>query len=317
MIHYIGRRILTAIPVFFGITLLVFFMINATSSTIADMAGAEGSSAGDRATLTAALELDKPLPVRYLNWLGDLLQGDLGQSYRSGESVTTLIGQRLVPSLILTGTGVLMAVVIALFLGVMSAWKPGSLWDRVVSNLALIGSATPGFFLALVLVYVFSVQLGWLPAAFTQNYGSGSIGELLYNLLLPATVICVSNMGELLKQTRSACLEVLHQDYVRTARAKGVQEWLVVLKHGLRTALIPVLTSILGHIPHIIGGSVVVEQMFGWPGMGSLMFSAIGSRDYTVIMGVTVVIGLAVLGTGLLLDVVYGLVDPRVSYEKQ
>lgn len=315
MIQYIARRLLTAIPVFFGITLLVFALISATPATIADLAGEEGGSNSDKAVLTVALDLDKPLPQRYLAWLSDLLQGNLGKSYRSGEQVSTLIAQRVTPSLLLTGTGMVLAVVLALVLGVLSAWKPGSVWDGWISNLALVGSATPGFFLALVLIYVFAVQLSWFPAAFTQSYGDGSVGVLLHNLLLPALVVALSNVGELLKQTRSACLEVLHQDYIRTARAKGVKEHLVVVRHGLRTALIPILTTILGHIPHIIGGSVVVEQLFGWPGMGSLMFSAIGSRDDTVILGVTVVIGLAVLATGLLLDVVYGLVDPRVSYE--
>ena len=316
MAHYLWKRIVTAVPVFFGITVLVFLLMNAAPADITDLAGSEGGgTAGDKALLAETLGLNRPLPVRYLTWLGGLVRGELGRSYRSGQAVSALIGQRIGPSLLLTGTGVLLAVV-ALLLGVLSAWKPRSHWDGLVSNLAMVGSATPGFFLALLAIYFFSVRLHWLPAAFTSDYGGGSLPELLRHLLLPALVIAVSNVGGLLKQTRSACLEVLGEDYITTARAKGLREGVVVLRHGLRSALIPVLTAVLTHIPHIIGGSVVVERVFGWPGMGSLMFSAISSRDYNVIMGVTVVIALAVLATSLLLDLVYGLVDPRVRYER-
>lgn len=317
MAHYLWKRVLTAVPVFFGITVLVFLLMNAAPADITDLAGSEGGgTAGDKALLAETLGLDQPLPVRYFTWLGGLVRGELGRSYRSGQAVSALIGQRIGPSLLLTGTGVLLAVAVALLLGVLSAWKPRSRWDNLASNLAMAGSATPGFFLALLAIYFFSVRLRCLPAAFTSDYGGGSLRELLRHLFLPALVIAVSNVGGLLKQTRSACLEVLGEDYITSARAKGLREGVVVLRHGLRSALIPVLTAVLTHIPHIIGGSVVVERVFGWPGMGSLMFSAISSRDYNVIMGVTVVIALAVLATSLLLDLVYGLVDPRVRYER-
>lgn len=319
MTKYFLKRVLTVIPVFLGITVLVFLFLCAAPASIADLAGAGGEStqAGDREVLTRTLGLDQPLPVRYLKWLGGLMRGDLGDSYRFGQPVSVLVGQRILPSLILTGTGVLMAVALALPLGVLSACKPGSRADRVVSGFAMIGSAVPGFFLALVAIYFFAVVLKWFPAF--SMFGGGEAkhaGDLLRQLFLPALVICISNIGGLLKQTRSACLEVLGEDYITTARAKGVKELAVVVRHGLRSALIPVLTAILTHIPHIIGGSVVVEQIFGWPGMGSLMFSAINSRDYNVIMGVTVVIALAVLGTSVVLDLVYGLVDPRIRYEE-
>ncbi|NCB63400.1 MAG: ABC transporter permease [Clostridia bacterium] len=319
MAHYFLKRILTVIPVFFGITVLVFLFLCATPASIADLAGAGGEStqSGDREVLTETLGLGQPLPVRYIRWLRGLLQGDLGISYRSGQPVSTLISQRFLPSLLLTGTGVFMAVVLAIPLGVLSAWKPGTRMERAISGFAMTGAAVPGFFLALVAIYLFAIKLKWLPAF--SMFGGGAVksaGDFLRQILLPALVICISNVGGLLKQTRSACLEVLGEDYITTARAKGVKELAVVVRHGLRSALIPVLTAILTHIPHIIGGSVVVEQIFGWPGMGSLMFSAINSRDYNVIMGVTVVIALAVLGTSMILDLVYGLVDPRIRYEE-
>ena len=238
--RYLRRRLLTAIPVFFGITILVFCMLNLAQGSILDLMG-EGSGAtdADRAALAASLGLDLPLPQRYLMWLGDLLRGDLGVSYANGKPVAGLIAQRVGPSLLLTGTGVVLAVAIAL------------------------------------------------------------------------------PLGELVKQTRAACLEALGEDYIRTARAKGLTDGAVMVRHAFRGALIPVLTTILSHIPHILGGSVVVEQIFGWPGMGSLLFSGISGRDYTVVMGVTVVIALTVLLTNLLLDLVYGLADPRVRYGKE
>ena len=312
MAQYLVKRVLGALPVFFGITLLVFFLMNMAPATIADLAGGEdASSAAARAALEANLGLDQPLPVRYVLWLKELLTGDLGLSYRTGQPVLGMIAQRVGPSLILTGTGVAAAVVIGIPLGVMAAWKPRSLWSRLAGGLTLLSFSAPGFFLCVLAIFFFSVVLGWLPAAGMYSAaGGGGLGDLLRHLVLPASVVCLSSLGNLVRQTASACGEVLGEDYIRTARAKGLPEWAVVWKHGFRTALLPVVTTILNHIPHIIGGSLVVERIFGWPGMGSLLFTSVSSRDYTVIMGLTVVIALTVLATGILMDLVYRLVDP-------
>ncbi|MGN8895574.1 ABC transporter permease [Flavonifractor sp. HCP28S3_F3] len=315
--RYIRRRLITAIPVFFGITLLVFLMVNLAPGTITDLMGEGASSGADKAALEASLGLDRPLPVRYAMWLGDLLQGDLGQSYFYDRPVSRLIAQRVGPSLLLTGTGVLLAVVMAIPLGILAAWKPRSFWDRLASVLSLISYSVPGFFLCLAGIAIFAVTLGWLPTHGMYTAGIfTSLPDLLRHLILPAGVVCVSSLGELVKQTRAACLEALGQDYIVTARAKGLTEGAVMVRHAFRGSLVPVLTTILSHIPHILGGSVVVEQIFGWPGMGSLLFSGISQRDYPVVMGVTVVVALAVLLTNLLLDLVYGLADPRVRYGK-
>ena len=231
--------------------------------------------------------------------------------------MAALIAQRVGPSLLLTGTGVLLAVAVALPLGVLAAWKPRSAWDRLANVLSLISFGVPGFFLSLAGIAVFAVGLGWLPARGMYEYGTfTTLADLLRHLALPAGVVCISSAGELVKQTRAACLEALGQDYILTAQAKGLTEGAVMVRHALRGALVPVLTTILSHIPHILGGSVVVEQIFGWPGMGSLLFSAISQRDDPLVMGVTVVTALAVLGANLLLDLVYGLADPRVRYGK-
>ena len=301
---------------FFGITLFVFFLINMAPATIADAAGGgEASSAAVRAALEANLGLDKPLPLRYVLWLKALLQGDLGLSYRTGQPVVTMIAQRVVPSLILTGTGVAAAILLGIPLGVMAAWKPKSGWGKLAGGLTLLSFSAPGFFLCVLAIFFFSVVLGWLPAAGMYSAaGGGSVGDLLLHLILPAGVVCLSSLGNLVRQTASACGEVLGEDYIRTARAKGLPEWAVVWKHGFRTALLPVVTTILNHIPHIIGGSLIVERIFGWPGMGSLLFTSVSSRDYTVIMGLTVVIALTVLATGILMDLVYRLADPGVGW---
>ena len=316
MAQYLVKRVLGALPVFFGITLLVFFLMNMAPATIADLAGGEdASSAAARAALEANLGLDQPLPVRYVLWLKELLTGDLGLSYRTGQPVLGMIAQRVGPSLILTVTGVAAAVVIGIPLGVMAAWKPRSLWSRLAGGLTLLSFSAPGFFLCVLAIFFFSVVLGWLPAAGMYSAaGGGGLGDLLRHLVLPASVVCLSSLGNLVRQTASACGEVLGEDYIRTARAKGLPEWAVVWKHGFRTALLPVVTTILNHIPHIIGGSLVVERIFGWPGMGSLLFTSVSSRDYTVIMGLTVVIALTVLATGILMDLVYRLVDPGVGW---
>jgi len=314
--HYIVKRILGAIPVFFGITLIVFFMMNMAPATIADAAGeGEASSAAMRAALEANLGLDQPILVRYFLWLKEVITGDLGLSYRTGQPVLRMILQRAEPSLILTGSGVLLSVLIGVPLGVLAAWKPRSGWSRLASGLTLFSFSAPGFFLCLMAIFLFSVKLGWLPAAGMYSAGTGgSPLDLLQHLTLPASVICLGSMGNLIRQTTSACREVLGEDYIRTARAKGLPEWAVLWKHAFRTALIPVLTTILNHIPHIIGGSMVVERIFGWPGMGSLLFSSVSGRDYTVIMGVTAVVALAVLFTSILMDIVYRLADPRVRW---
>ncbi len=316
--RYIRSRLITAIPVFFGITLLVFLMVNLAPGTITDLMGEGAANEADRAALEASLGLDQPLPLRYAGWLAGLFQGDLGQSYFYNRPVSRLIAQRVGPSLLLTGSGVALAVAAALPLGVLAAWKPRSVWDRLASFLSLLSFGVPGFVLCLGGIALFAVTLGWLPTH--GMYAAGtftSLGDLLRHLVLPAGVVCLSSLGELVKQTRSACLESLGQDYILTARAKGLTDGAVMVRHAFRSSLVPVLTTILSHIPHILGGSVVVEQIFGWPGMGSLLFSAISQRDYPLVMGVTVVIALGVLLTNLLLDLVYGLADPRVRYGKE
>ena len=248
--RYIRRRLVTAIPVFFGITLLVFLMVNLAPGTITDLMGEGASSEADRAALEAALGLDQPLPIRYVQWLAGLFRDQLGQSFFYDRPVSRLIAQRVGPSLLLTGSGVVLAVAIALPLGILAAWKPRSVWDRLASVLSLISYSVPGFFLCLAGIALFAVTLGWLPARGMYTAGSfTSLADLLRHLILPAGVVCLSSLGELVKQTRAACLEALGQDYIVTARAKGLTEGAVMVRHAFRGSLVPVLTTILSHIP--------------------------------------------------------------------
>ena len=309
MAKYSLKRILTSLPVFLGITFVVFFLINGMAGSLVDLMGGDAPAAGtDRAALAAYLELDQPLLTRYAAWLSRLLHFDLGTSFRTGVPVGELVLVRMQASLLLTGAGMLFSVALALILGICSALKPHGPLDRLAGVLSVAGSATPGFFVSLLLIYVFSVQLKLLPAVST---GAGR------DMILPLLVICISNTGGLLKQVRTACCEVLAEPYIKTARAKGLGTFAVVRAHVLRNASLTIVTAVLSHLPHIVGGSMVVERIFGWPGMGSLLFSAIGQRDYPVVMGVTAVIAVTVLATSLLLDILYGLLDPRVRYERR
>ena len=307
MAKYMVKRILICLPVFLGITLVVFFLLDGMAGSLVDLMGADVPAAGsDRAALAAYLELDQPLFARYAVWLSRLLHFDLGTSFRTGIPVGELVLVRMQASLLLTGAGMLFSVALALALGICSALKPQGVLDCIAGTLTVAGSATPGFFVSLLLIYVFSVRLQLLPAV-----SSGGVRDMI----LPLLVICISNTGGLLKQVRTACCEVLAEPYIKTARAKGLGTLAIVRAHVLRNASLTIVTAVLSHLPHIIGGSMVVERIFGWPGMGSLLFSAISQRDYPVVMGVTVVIALAVLATSLLLDILYGLLDPRVRYE--
>jgi len=311
MVSYLRRRLLAAIPIFFGITLIVYLMLSAAPGSIADLMSAGQGTLEEQEALRQALGLDRPAAARYFVWLGQLLQGNLGRSYAYGQPVGQLIGQRFGATLLLTGSGVVLSVALSVPLGILAGERPGSGWDRAAGALAAVSFSVPGFFLCIVGTYLFAVVWNILPAFGVAGQESG-----LRHLILPAGVIALSNMGAIVKQTKNACLEVRGEPYLRALRAKGLSPAALRWRHVLRGAMLPILTAVLSHIPHIIGGSLIVEQIFGWPGMGSLMFSAINSRDYPVVMGVTVLTALAVLGTNLLLDILYGVLDPRIRYER-
>ena len=314
MTKYIIKRFLIAIPVFLGITVLVYFMSSMTSGSPAKMIlQGPNTTAEDIAELEERLGLDQPVYIQYARWAGEMFRGNLGMSYRTNRPVTDMIAERIGPTLVLTLTSLAISLLISIPLGTLAAYKPYTGWDYVSSGFAFFGAAMPAFFAALVFIYIFCVQLHWLPTGgMYDSGGAHTLGALLRHLILPAVTLAISQMGSYIRQVRSSVLEVLNEDYVRTARSKGLGERAVVFVHAMRNALIPVVTQVGMSVPFLVGGAVVTEQIFGWPGLGSLMVQSIGYRDYPTIMGITTVIALAVLVCNLLVDIIYGLLDPRI-----
>ena len=317
MFRYILKRLLYAIPVFLGITFVIYTLINlAPGGPLSVLAASGEMSLSDLEALKISMGLDKPIVIRYFIWLGDLLHGDFGISYRTSQEVSLMISQRIMPSLMLTGTGILAAMLVGVPLGIISAYKPNSVWDHISTFISFIGASVPNFFLSLLLIYVLAVKLKWFPTSGMQSSGmSGNLLDLLHHLALPAFVCGIQPIGNFIKQTRSSVLEVLNEEYIKTARSKGLTNVVIVLKHAFRNALIPIVTTISLSIPFLIGGAVVTEQIFAWPGIGSLMITAITSRDYPVIMGVAVLICGVVLVANLILDLIYAALDPRIKFK--
>lgn len=315
MIRYLIKRLLLAIPTFLGITLFVFCLANmAPGSPVDVLANSANLSPEAYAELEHSLGLDKPIIARYGIWLGDLLQGDMGMSTRTNAPVSQVIGERVGNSLLLTISGLVLCLIISLPLGILSAYKPGSAWDNVANVVAFLGSSLPGFFISLILAYFFAAKLGWLPATgMYDSNGPRTLVELIRHMIMPTFVMGFTMCGEFIKQTRSSMLEVFNDDYVKTARSKGLHEPQVIVRHVLRNALIPLVTMIALSVPFLLGGAVVTEQVFSWPGLGSLMVLSINQRDYNAIMGVTVFIAAGVLICNLILDLLYAKLDPRIG----
>ena len=317
MIKYVIKRLFYAIPVFLGITFTVYLLINlAPGGPLSILAASGEMSLSDLEALKASLGLDKPVLVRYFLWLADLLHGNLGTSYRTSQDVSMMIGQRIIPSLLLTGTGIIGAIIIGIPLGVVSACKPNSICDHISTFVAFIGASVPNFFLSLLLIYVLAVKMKLFPTSGMYSAGTGGDWkDLLYHLALPAFVCGIQPIGNYIKQTKSSVLEVLNEEYIKTARSKGLRNVVIVIKHAFRNSLIPIVTTLSLSVPFLIGGAVVTEQIFAWPGIGSLMITAITSRDYPVIMGVAVLICVVVLVVNLILDLIYAALDPRIKFK--
>ncbi|SBW15568.1 peptide ABC transporter permease [Brucella sp. 10RB9215] len=265
--------------------------------------------------LRAQLGLDRPLPVQYLAWLGQAVQGNLGHSLqRFNETVSGLIASRIGPTLLLMAAGLAIAIVIGVTTGIISAVRRNSFPDYSFSVLALLGISSPAFLTALLGLYVFSVRLKWAPSGGMLTPATDfSIPDLLRHLALPALVLSIGHAALIMRYMRSSMLETLNQDYVRTARAKGVREFWVVVKHTLRNAMLPVVTLIGSTIGLAVGGAIFIESVFNWPGMGLLLINAVETRDYPVIMGATLVIGACVIIVNILTDLAYAVIDPRIK----
>lgn len=320
MKKFIIKRILISIPVFLGITLMVYVLASCAPGSPADMllgGDMENLTPEKYAEIEARLGLDQPVMIRYVKWLGQFLQGNFGVSYRTSQPVFSMIMDRLGATVILTLTIAVVSSVLAIFLGIMSAYKPYSPWDYISSGLCFIGASMPSFFAGLILIYVFSVKLKILPSSgMYDSARTMGAGNLIKHMILPTVTLSLHQVGSILRQTRGSMLEVLDNDFIRTTRAQGLSEPVVVIKHGLRNALIPIITVLSGMIPMLVSGAVVTESIFSWPGLGSLMVQSISSRDYPVIMGMTVFISTVVLAGNVILDILYGVADPRIRQSR-
>lgn len=313
MTKYIVKRLLVMIPVFLGMTALVFFLSNMTPGSPIDAMITPEMGAEDIALLRHKMGLDQPVYVQYFRWLQRMVTGDLGNSYRTSNPVIKDIGERIIPTLSLTLTVLVVAVIIGVTLGVLAACKPYSVWDTLASGLSFLGSSMPGFFIALILVYCFSVKLGVLPTGgMYTNANTHNFLDLASHMVLPTISMAMASAGNYIRQTRSAMLEVMGEEYIKMARAKGMRESVVLYVHALRNAILPIVTCIGMSVPGLVGGAVIIEQIFGWPGMGSLLVMSVTYRDYPVIMGITMYITIAVLITNLVMDLLYAVLDPRI-----
>jgi peptide/nickel transport system permease protein len=315
MLTYIIRRILIAIPVLFGITIINFVIINLAPGNPVDMYMSPDTPPELLELRKEQLGLNDPLFVQYFKWLGQLLSGNLGYSFSTNEAVGSIIGERLGQTMLLGFCALLLGLLIALPIGIMSAVRQNSKFDYLMTGLSFVGTSIPQFFLGLLCIYIFAVTLGWLPVGGTETLGgNGGIGDRILHIVLPAIALAVGIAGRKVRYIRASMLDVLKQDYLRTARAKGVKEFFVTNKHALRNALIPVITVVGMEIPLLFGGAVIVEQLFQWPGIGQLTIQSIMSRDYSTIMGLNLVTAVIVLSANLLTDIFYSVADPRIKY---
>jgi peptide/nickel transport system permease protein len=314
--RYIGQRLAMLVPVTLGVTFVVFATMYLTPGDPALLMAGPLATAADIQQLRADMGLDQPLLVQYATWLGKAVRGDLGRSFSMNVSVAAEIGQKLGPTLILTVAALGFSTVCGLLAGIISATRPNSLFDRASMVLALVGVSMPVFWLGIVLMLIFSLQLRWLPASGMYSATStGGLDELFRHLVLPAVTLGLASTGIVARFTRSSMLEVIRQDYIRTARAKGLSERLVYYRHALKNALIPVVTVVGLQVGFLLGGAVLTETVFSWPGLGSLLIRGIATRDFPLVQGCVLVIATMFVLVNLVVDLLYAYLDPKVRYE--
>jgi peptide/nickel transport system permease protein len=304
MLAYVIRRLLHTILVVFVISLIIFFSVRLTGDPVSVMFSAGEPSKEAIAELRSNLGLDKPLAIQYGIFLKGLLTLDFGESFRSGMPVGALIFERLWATIALALGGIFVAILIAFPVGILSAVKRGTGIDFFGRIFSLIGISFPNFWLGIMLILVFSVQLQWLPS-------SGF--ESIKHLILPSITLGMILSGILARLVRSSMLEVLNQQYISTAKSKGISEWSVIIKHGFRNALLPTVTFLGMQFGSLLGGTVIVEQVFSWPGIGRLIIDAINQRDYPVIQGGVIFLAIIMVLVNLLVDLSYSLIDPRIK----
>ena len=303
MARYIAKRILYMIPVLLGVTLLVFFIMHLAPGNVAGMILGENATPEQIAALEHEMGLDRPLLVQYFDYLVGLLHGDLGTSYTTGDSVTGEIMARFPYTVQLTLVAAVVSILLALPLGILAAVKQNTWVDNVSMVVSLIGVSMPIFWLAVMLILLFSLKLGWFPV-----YGADS----WKSIVLPAISLGFMNMASIARTTRSSMVETIRQDYIRTAYAKGLSRKTIIMRHAFRNGMLPTITVIGLEIGQMLGGSVLTETVFAWPGLGRLVVQAVNGRDTPMVMGCIILMTICFSFVNLIVDLLYGAVDPRV-----
>lgn len=318
VLKFIGKRILQAIPMLLAVSIIIFALIQAMPGDPLDMY-LENPNASPEAIerIKEAHGLNDPIHIQYLHWLQGVVTGDWGVSIMTRRPVIGLIGERVVPTLQLTGTSFLIALLIAVPIGVYCAIHKGKAFDNIATPLTFFGISMPSFWFGLILQLIFAVGLGWLPSAGRTSItgaDAGSAIDIARHLILPSIVLSLIYFASWTRYTRTNFLEVLGQDFIRTARAKGLHERKVLFVHALRNALIPMVTVIMLDIPVIFSGAVITERVFAWPGMGTLFYDSISKHDFPILMGILMVNAFLVIFANLLADILYAVLDPRIKY---
>ncbi len=313
MLAYIIKRLVLTIPVLFGISIIVFLVISLIPGDPATAILGSFATPENVEKLNRDLGLDKPLPIQYVTWLTGVLQGDLGTSYSLNRPVVDEVFERFGPTLILAGAALGLCAIFGMAAGVASAVRQYGWTDKIITVLVLIGISTPSFFLGIMLILWFSVNLGWFPTGgMYPLFGTGSIWELLHHLALPATALAVVATGVVARLTRSNMLEVLRQDYVRTARAKGMREPAVIGRHAFLNAFVNIIPIIGIQAGFVLGGAVYIESVFQWPGIGRMLVQAISTRDILLVQGGVLVVAASFVLINLVTDVIQVMLDPRL-----
>ncbi len=318
MRKYLMKRFLVGILVLFFITFLSYMIINSAPGDPATLYVGADATNEQIQQVRESLGLDKGLLVRYVYWLKELVKGNLGNSFATRQPVTDILAERIGPTLVLMGSALLVAYLVAIPLGVYSAVKQNSWVDYLITGTSILGVSIPTFFLGLFMIYIFAIQLEWLPTGGMQVLGSaGGFVERVRHLILPVSVIASTISANMIRYVRSSMIDIFGENYLRTAKAKGLKPTQIIFRHGIRNAFVPIITIVASDIPKLIGGAIVTEQIFQWPGLGALTISSIQSRDYNVLMAITLISAIAVLAANMLMDVLYAVADPRIRYSER
>ncbi len=319
---FILRRMLLQFPILlFGVSILLFAIFQmAPGNPLAQFYAQPGMTVEQIERIAESIGVDRHPVEQYFDWLGSVIQGDLGVSFELRVPVTDAIGHRLFPTFLLAFSSLILSLIVAIPAGIISATRQYSNIDYSLTTFAFIGISIPNFFFGLLLMFIVGLRLGWLPISGMTTAGVEYTPfwqaiDILRHMILPMIVLGLSSTAQFMRYTRSSMLEVIRQDYIRTARAKGLKERVVIYKHALRNAMIPIITLMGFQLPVLFSGAVITEQVFGWPGMGTLMLSAVYSRDYPLLMGINMFLAFLIILGNLLADIAYSYVDPRIRYD--